>query len=685
MLRYNSAASQQQRLEQFLEESFSVKGAQPFSFHYDGKWSRTFLDDWKFEKRSDGVAYTSPDGLVAAVEVRTFEDFPAVEWLLTFENTAETDSKLIEDVNALDILVEAGPFRTAGTQQYGAMDNILYYNGGSDCKADDFIPCQEILHHICVREEMTFGSNQGRPTSGSHGAFPYFNMQTYDQGVFFAIGWSGQWKMRMKTRNHEMPTVKKDSAFTGGMPDHIESFQFIGGMPGISTILYPGEKIRTARILLIPWKGTVEDSFNVSRRFLLKYHTPHVDGKPAVLPLSLGSWGHFAWKNKEEIDLAVRSGLPLDTMWIDAGWYGPAGTQCHNPLHNDWSDHVGWYSHDPSRYPNGLGEVGQYAHENKMRFLLWLEPDRANVDTPSYQAHPEYYLNYPMGNSRILNLGKEEAYQWAYDMLSEKIETYHLDVMRIDYNVGAIESWDDFDEENRHGIAQIRATENFYRLWSELRRRFPHLLIDNCASGGRRLDFEANTNSVSLFRTDFLCYADHTPEGLQVQTGGLAPFVPLAGLQHTLESNWYNFLSSLAAGMGISPDMVEKAMKDEAEMERLRRQLAVFKRVQPMYVGDFYLFTSVTLSEKDWFAYQMNRPEDGTACVLSARRPKCPMSAATYQLHGLEAGALYELEDAQTGAVLGHMSGEALMTEGLTVKLDTPAQASLVFVTKVNA
>ena len=104
--------------------------------------------------------------------MRTFEDFPAVEWLLTFENTAETDSKLIEDVNALDILVEAGPFRTAGTQQYGAMDNILYYNGGSDCKADDFIPCQEILHHICVREEMTFGSNQGRPTSGSHGAFP---------------------------------------------------------------------------------------------------------------------------------------------------------------------------------------------------------------------------------------------------------------------------------------------------------------------------------------------------------------------------------------------------------------------------------------------------------------------------------------------------------------------------------
>ena len=72
-------------------------------------------------------------------------------------------------------------------------------------------------------------------------------------------------------------------------PDAAASFRFTGGMPGVSTVLYPGEKIRTARILLMPWDGEVEDSFNLSRRFLLKYHTPHVDGKPAVLPFSLRS------------------------------------------------------------------------------------------------------------------------------------------------------------------------------------------------------------------------------------------------------------------------------------------------------------------------------------------------------------------------------------------------------------
>jgi len=671
MLHYDNAATAQQRLDRFVEESFRPGASLPFSFTYRGKSSREFLNDWKFERRENGIAFVSPDGLTAHVEIRTFPDFPAVEWLLSFENTAGEDSGLIEDVNALDIYVQAAPFRTAGTQQYGALDNILYYNGGSDCKADDFIPCQEILHYISVREEMDFGSMLGRPTSGSHGSFPYFNMKTLDQGVFFAIGWSGQWHMKLRTRQHETPEAGT-------------SFRFTGGMPGVSTILYPGEKIRTARILLMPWKGEVEDAQNVSRRFMLKYHAPHVDGKPAVLPLSLGSWGHNAQRNMAEIDLTKESKLPIDTYWVDAGWYGPAGTTCDDPLTNDWSDHVGWYSHDPSRYPNGLGEVGRYAHDNGMRFLLWLEPDRAVDGTPSQAANPGNYLDFPlMGNSHMLNLGKEEAYQWALDMLTEKIETYHLDVMRIDYNVGPLESWVHNDTENRRGMTEIRAVENFYRLWDELRRRFPHLLIDNCASGGRRLDFEANTRSVSLFRTDYLCYADCGPAGMQVQTAGLAPFVPLNGLSLQGETRWYDFISCITAGMSISPERVAAAVKDPDVMKQFSRMIDTLLRARPLLIGDFYLFTSATLNERDWFAYQVNQPETGKGFVVSARRTLCPMSMAAYNLKGLEAGGVYQLEDAETGAILGEKSGRELMEDGLAVTLEQKASASLIFYTRI--
>ena len=674
MLHFNADADAAARLERFLAESFRPGPSLPFSFTYGGRSSRELLNEWAFEKTADGVAFTAPDGLKAAVELRTFDDFNAVEWLLTFENTAAADSALLQDVNALDLFVETAPFRTAGTNQYGALDNILYYSGGSDCKADDFIPCQEILHHISVREEMDFGSMQGRPTSGSHGSFPYFNMKTLDRGVFFAFGWSGQWAMKLRTRQQETP-------------DSAAAFQFTGGMPGVSTVLYPGEKIRTARILLMPWDGAIGDANNLTRRFMLKYHTPHVDGSPAVLPLSLQSWGHSERRGKQEIDDAVRSGLPFDTYWTDAGWYGPAGSHCDDPLSNDWSENVGWYSHDPLRYPGGAGAVGHYAHENGLRYLLWLEPDRAVNGTPNITEHPEYYLKKTtVADSHMLNLGDEAAYSWALEMLSDKIRSCPLDVMRIDYNIGPLDSWQYEDAENRKGITEIRAVENFYRLWSELRRRFPHLLIDNCASGGRRLDFEANTNSVSLFRTDYLCYADCAAAGMQLQTAGLAPFVPLNGLvcggTNPTFPDWYFFLSSLAPGFAMNYDHLKKLLDDETAMTETHKKLEIVLRVRPLFCGDFYLFTGATLDERDWFAYQLNLPEEGKACLLSARRSECPMCAACYPLKGLDAAAVYVLEDARTGALLGEHTGKELMETGYTVTLPQPESASLIFITR---
>jgi alpha-galactosidase len=224
--------------------------------------------------------------------------------------------------------------------------------------------------------------------------------------------------------------------------------------------------------------------------------------------------------------------------------------------------------------------------------------------------------------------------------------------------------------------------ENFYRLWAELRRRFPHLLIDNCASGGRRLDFEANTNSVSLFRTDYLCYADCNPAGMQLQTAGLAPFVPLNGLVCRVIPTWYELLSRLAPGFALAAAAVQEALNSEADRALLQRQLAVLLRAQPLFCGDFYRFSSVTLDERDWFAYQLNLPEEGKACVFSARRSRCAMSSATYELKGLEPDALYVLEDAETGSLLGKRTGNTLMTEGLTVTLPQKETASLIFITR---
>ncbi len=665
MIGFDARKNAAERLDKFLTESFTQPLTLPFSFTYKGGSSRDILNDWKIEATETGMAYRSPDGLLARVDVRRFSDFPAAEWLLTFENTAETDSGLIENVNAVDAFAEAAPFRTAGTEQYGGLDNILYYSNGSDCKADDFMPKKEILHHISITEKLDFECIGGRPSSGSGGAFPYFNLQTLDRGIFTAIGWSGQWHFSVTVRQKEAP----------GGPD---CFRLTGGMAGVSTVLRPGEKIRTARIMMLFWDGSVDDSQRMIRRFMLRYHTPKIDGAPPELPLPVCSWGHNAARNIEEINKIRATGLPVDTYWVDAGWYGPPGTRCADKRTIDWARYVGWYDPDESRYPHGMREVSDHSHAAGMRFLLWLEPDRAVVGSPAQAAHPEFYMNVDLDlNARMLNIGSEEAYQWVLGMISERIVDYGIDVLRIDYNTAPLESWRDTDAPDRRGITEIRCVENFYRLWDDLRERFPKLIIDNCASGGRRLDFEANSRAIPLFRSDYLCYADVSPEGMQVQTAGLAPYVPLNGTIFRGNIDRYTFMSFLSAGVGLRMAQIDAALENRETGDELRKMFSVMMKVRRLFYGDYYQLTPVTLDDRDWFAYRLHLPETGEGAVLSFRRADCPLVSANYRLPGLCPDTDYVFEDMFSGRSFA-ASGKEMLEAGLDVSLNSRRSVSVI-------
>lgn len=65
-----------------------------------------------------------------------------------------------------------------------------------------------------------------------------------------------------------------------------------------------------------------------------------------------------------------------------------------------------------------------------------------------------------------------------------------------------LEYWQAADVEDRQGITEIRHIEGLYKLWDELRQEFPNLIIDNCSSGGRRIDMETISRSLPL--TGFL-------------------------------------------------------------------------------------------------------------------------------------------------------------------------------------
>jgi alpha-galactosidase len=687
MLSFQNSGTSKEKLDKWLETAFTQIGYLPISFSYDKKSSSILLREWKktetaLSSYEKSIVYEASDGMRAIIDVRLFPGFPVVEWLLSFENVGEKNSKLLENVRAMNICIECSPFRTAGTRQFGAHDNILHYSGGSDCKIDDFIPLKEVLHFICNTEKMHFESVGGRPTSGSHGAMPYFNIQTQQNGAILALGWSGQWEMDVLMRQREDEEQTFESL--AGMPMLHENskpcFRFIGGMPDIHLVLYPGERIRSPRALMMPWVGDIQDAHNTFRSFMLEYHTPKINNQIAQLPINTNAWGTNELQHIADIDATRKSELPLDTYWVDAGWYGPAGTKCDDPENQDWAKYVGYWDCDPTRYPNGFKPVSDYARKNNMRFLLWMEPDRAVYGTPSTIDHPEYFLGKrEEGESLLFNLGDPDGWQWMYTKLCEKIDEYGIDILRIDYNYGnPLERWNENDEDNRRGMTQIRAVEGLYKLWDALLLRYKNLLIDNCASGGRRLDFEALTRSVPLFRSDYACYADNDPIGMQVQTGGLSLYIPVSATSFGKELDWYRFRSTLSQGMNFSSHLINEASQCQSTRDELGKMINELLRIRDLYNGDYYALTGVTIDRRDWFAYEVHRKDLSCGAIVSIRRDESPFVEGVFTLKGLDPMATYCLEDADTGETWCSQGSE-LMSDGLKVRIENKRQARVIF------
>ena len=127
-----------------------------------------------------------------------------------------------------------------------------------------------------------------------------------------------------------------------------------------------------------------------------------------------------------------------------------------------------------------------------------------------------------------MNLGNPAARKGITEIVSSLVREGGLAWYRQDFNTDPENFWRAADAPDRVGMTEIRYIEGLYAFWDELRQRHPGLLIDNCASGGRRLDLETISRSAALWRSDFQCRPEFNPAGMQGQTYGISSWIPLS-------------------------------------------------------------------------------------------------------------------------------------------------------------
>ena len=489
---------------------------------------------------------------------------------------------------------------------------FLHTLRGDDCSMNSFLP---IDREIAMGEEIVFTPLGGRPSNVT--AFPYFDLTLDGKTYLFAVGWSGQWK-GVITRNEKGVNVKLGIEFA-------------------DFYMKPYEKFNLPSFCLLQSEDG-EDASAVRRRFrrlLITEFNPLPKGMEN-LPLSIQPFDRYFYGRCPDWATvagqirtleAAKKCKYLDTFWIDAAGFKEG-----------FPNGVGNYTFEEG-FKEGLKPVADAVHNADMRFMVWFEPERIHKGSETFANHREFLLSKPEDHdNHLLNLGNEKALNWIKNTLINFIRDNGIDNYRQDFNIEPLPYWLHNDEEKRRGVTEIMYVNGLYSLWDSIRAEFPYIFIDNCAGGGRRLDFELMRRSAPMWRSDITCGPVkedwHSDVWNQNQTLTLAEYLPYHACA-IWELGAYEMRSAATAGLACTFDV----LKEDYDFEKASKLVGEAKHLTKYWQGDFYPLTTPTLEENVFAVFQLAKEDSGFAAIF--RRVDCDSDTFNLKLNAIDKKAKY--------------------------------------------
>ncbi len=168
---------------------------------------------------------------------------------------------------------------------------------------------------------------------------------------------------------------------------------------------------------------------------------------------------------------------------IDAGWYSGGY----------WWDNVGEWQPSMERFPRGLKEVMYLIRANGMIPGRWLEIEVMGIRCAMAEKVPQDWFFVRHGKkvydrSRYqLDFRNPQVREYADDVIDRLVREYGAGYIKMDYNIepglGTELAADSFGD-------GLLSHERAYLDWLDnIFMRYPELIIENCSSGGMRMDY----------------------------------------------------------------------------------------------------------------------------------------------------------------------------------------------------
>jgi len=627
--------------------------------------------------------YRDPDGSLEVTAIAEYyADYNAVKWSLVFANPSySVVSKKISNVNVIDAFISERNINSAeevslryslGAQSGGETDAMSIQN------PSDFELRQYSLN---IGDHFDLEPENGRSSSG---IMPYIGIRAGRDIYMMAIGWSGHWRAVI-SRNANDAGIKIQA-----------------GQKYFDLQLRPREQLRSPSILVIKTRDKDwESAHNSFRKFMVDHIAPKNNDRKPPRSIIAASYEGKLFEQKrakdllDSIDYINNNGIAIDTFWHDAGWYPVIKQNKDSDLYAIlrsygivWASGVGDWEPDKTRFPNGYKEVSDKAHRAGMKSLLWFEPERVALPSANYVIFkadkmlldPIRFAGWEEKIFRTVNFSDRSTVDKVAALLIKRLKIMGVDYLRYDMNgPGPLETWllnDKNQSVDMGGIARIGATEagyvaGLYYLWDKLKSEYPNLIIDNCASGGRRLDIEALSRTYPLWRSDRVW--DSVEQ--QNQMFGLSHWIPFQGrgsdgdassadeLRYKIRSGygWFNLFAQ-NWGSSMSRDFLV-VIKNEVDLLSGAKVIGRYRHgLAHVFTGDFYPLyahkmnknpskirqydqTYMYTKNQPWIGWQFFLGKEQVGIIQAFRRGHDNNSTYTVRPKGLEKNRLYTIYD----------------------------------------
>ena len=345
--------------------------------------------------------------------------------------------------------------------------------GRHECRLAEDMGLEPSWAHHGVRVER-FGQVGSMPVKGF---FPWAGVEDRAVGAMWGaqLAIPGSWQMEFFRRDDFL-------ALSGGLADR----EFGHWTKTVA----PGEQF-TAPIAYV---STVQGNLDDLCARLVDMQMPAAEAAPASeqdLPVICNEWC-TSWGDPRHADLVAMAdklqGSGVKYLVIDAGWYkGDQGV---------WHLGQGDWVANPRLFPHGLAATAEAIRARGLIPGIWFEMEVVGEQSPRFEQDVAHFLH--RDGQPITASGRrfwDFRDPWVIDYLSEKVigqlRDAGLGYIKVDYNETIGLGCDPREQNGQpalpgEGLRQhLEGVQGFFR---KMRAELPELVIENCASGGHRLE-----------------------------------------------------------------------------------------------------------------------------------------------------------------------------------------------------